>query len=45
MGIKDLFHEGIIVVASGKEAQEEEDLAVQRRDGDRLQRVAFFFPL
>jgi hypothetical protein len=28
VGIEELFHEGIIVAASGKETKEEEDLTV-----------------
>ena len=29
--------------AAGDEAEEEKDLAAQGRDGERLERVAFFF--
>jgi len=44
-GVEYLFHERVVVDASGKETEEEEDLPVQGRDGDGLERMAFFFPL
>ena len=44
-GVEYLFHERVVVDASGKETEEEEDLPVQGRDGDGLERVAFFLPL
>lgn len=40
-----LFHERVIVDATGDEAEEKEDLSLQGRDGERLEREVFFFPL
>ena len=45
LGVEYLFHERVIVDAVGDEAEEEKDLAAQGRDGERLEREAFFFPL
>ena len=44
-GVEYLFHEGVVVDASGEEAEQEKDLSAQGREGERLERVAFFFPL
>ena len=44
-GVEYLFHEGIVVDAAGDETEQEKDLAAQGRDGERLEREAFFFPL
>jgi len=45
LGVEYLFHEGIVVDAAGEEAEQEKDLPLQGREGERLERVAFFFPL
>ena len=42
-GVEYLFHEGIVVDAAGEEAEQEKDLPLQGREGERLERVAFFF--
>ena len=42
-GVEDLFHKGVVVHASGDEAEQEKDLSAQGREGERLERVAFFF--
>ena len=44
-GVEYLFHERVVMDAAGDEAEEEKDLAAQGRDGERLEREAFFFPL
>ena len=44
-GVEYLFHERVVVDASGEETEEEEDLPVQGCEDERLERVAFFFPL
>jgi len=45
LGVEYGFHEGVVVDASGDETEEKEDLSVQGRDGEGLERVVFFFPL
>ena len=45
LGVKYFFHEFVIVAAPSEETEDEKDLSVQARDDDRLDRVAFFFPL
>jgi hypothetical protein len=43
LGVEYGFHEGVVVDASGDETEEKEDLSVQGRDGEGLERVVFFF--
>ena len=45
LGVEYLFHERVVVDAAGDETEQEKDLAAQGRDGERLEREAFFFPL
>ena len=44
-GVEYLFHQRVVVGASGEDAEEEEDLPTQGREDERLERVAFFLPL
>lgn len=43
LGVEYGFHEGVVVDASRDETEEKEDLSVQGRDSEGLERMVFFF--